>query len=169
MHLHYRWLELLCSWLLIILCTHQFFATHSTYSFLICTGLAIMGSHLVNLLPAYSTNLEFCGVWVESCFSRRKSLVLTNLTTSALCCIPCARFPRIWSDNLAQFLFTLLANHVEISYLEKMCKLNNLKNLESLGCNPLIFTCSILVHEIRCIFSLEQKRRKPNMSWIFRL
>lgn len=104
--------ELLCSWLLIILCIHQFFTTHSTDSFLIRTGLTVMRSHLVNLLPTYSADLEFCGVRIKSCLSRGKSFVLTDLTTSTFRRVPCACLPRIRSNNLAQFLLAFLANHV---------------------------------------------------------
>lgn len=110
---------LLRSRLLIILRTHQFFTTHSAYSFLIRARLAIMRSHLMNFLPTYSADLEFRGVWIKSCLCGRKSFVLSDLTTSALRCVPCTRLPGIRSNNFAQFLFAFLANHIEISYLER--------------------------------------------------
>lgn len=112
-------LELLCSRLFIILCTHQFFTTHRAYSFLVCARLAIMGSHLMNFLPTYSADFEFRGIWIKSCLSRRKSFVLADLTTSTLRRVPGACLPGIWSDNFAQFLFTLLTNHVEIFFFRK--------------------------------------------------
>lgn len=118
-----KYVKLLRSRLLIILCIHQFFTAHSTYSFLVRAGLAIMGPHLVNFLSAYSTDLKFRGIRIESCFSRRKSFILTDLTTSALRRVPCTRLPGIRSNNFAQFLFAFLANHVEI-FLFRKRKLN---------------------------------------------
>jgi len=98
--------------LLIILGFKKLFATHCTYGFLVCTGLTVMRTHLMHILPTDTTSFKFCCVRTKSEFATSNGFIFADLATTTFHSVSCSRLPWVWCNDSSKFLLAFLTNHI---------------------------------------------------------
>lgn len=99
--------------LLIVFSVDDLVPTHGTDSLLVGTGLAVVGTNLVDFCFAYPTFLEIWVVGIKPVLLGRQEFVLSNFSSTSVCIVPCSILPSVWSDHFSQlsFLLTFVTNH----------------------------------------------------------
>lgn len=98
--------------LLVVFSIQNLFATHRTDAFLVGTALTVMRTWLVYRTFTNSASGELIfSIWIKPCFLRSQSFVFVQLPSTTFCGVPGPVLPCVWSDNPAEFLFTLFTHH----------------------------------------------------------
>lgn len=98
--------------LLVVFSIQNLFATHRTDAFLVGTALTVMRTWLVYRTFTNSASGELIfSIWIKPCFLRSQSFVFVQLPSTTFCGVPGPVLPCVWSDNPAEFHFTLFTHH----------------------------------------------------------
>lgn len=98
--------------LLVVFSIQNLFATHCADAFFVGTTLTVMRTWLVYRTFTNSASGELIfSIWIKPCFFRSQSFIFVQLPSATFCGVPGPVLPCVWSDNPAEFLFTLFTHH----------------------------------------------------------